>query len=91
MHASSDKPWQVNQMKLKISLKQTHFSLFAFAECLSLVLSFSFWMSACFYGAVNVAVLLSCAKFNTGKYTERFTCNFSRSENLQGANQGNLS
>ncbi|XP_020625702.1 nucleoporin NDC1-like [Orbicella faveolata] len=35
------------------------------SECLSLVLSFSFWTSVCFYCTVSVAVLLSYAKFNT--------------------------
>lgn len=35
--------------------------------CLSLVLSFPFWIFTCFYGAISIVVMLSNSKFNTVK------------------------
>ena len=40
--------------------------LFLPTDSLTVVFTFSFWLSVCIYGAVNVIMLLSFAKFNTG-------------------------
>ena len=40
--------------------------LFLPTDSLTVVFTFSFWLSVCIYGAVNVIMLLSFVKFNTG-------------------------
>ena len=40
--------------------------LFLPTDSITVVFTFSFWLSVCIYGAFNVMMLLSFAKFNTG-------------------------
>ena len=40
--------------------------LFLPTDSITVVFTFSFWLSVCTYGAVNIIMLLSFAKFNTG-------------------------
>ena len=40
--------------------------LFLPTDSITVVFTLSYWLSVCIYGAVNVIMLLSFAKFNTG-------------------------
>ena len=40
----------------------------SFTESVAMMFNLSFWLSVCIYGAVNIVMLMSYAKFNTGKY-----------------------